>query len=1024
MIPISLTIKGLYSYQEKQSIDFSKLTQASIFGIFGNVGCGKSSILEAITFALYGKTDRLNLSGDNRNYNMMNLKSNELLIDFEFLAGNPQIKYRTVVIGKRNSKRFEDVKTLDRKGYIWQNENWQPIELESIEKTLELSYENFKRTIIIPQGKFQEFLQLGNKDRTQMMKELFDLEKYELFYKVVSLESKNNSNIDILNGKLQGLGEISLEEIKLLKQSFDELKKVVETLSEEQAKFNKQQKEFEILKKLFEKKQILLSRQKEIQKKEATFIELEKKLKEFEYCKLNFEPLLKDQSIYNTEAKELEQLIKNNEILLKQNVDKLSNTEQKIIALKPKTETLDTQKKELAEFDYLLKIFDLRTEISAFTQRIEKGNAVVLETEKNVILLKNKIKSTEKELNQLKEKKPDLIKLASIKEWFTKSKTFEKSFKEEISQINDCDTKMKGIRTEINVLTSDLSFINEINDENLPSVPDLLTEEIEKLKNNFSTIDKEREGHLINSKLGEYAESLHNGQACPLCGSEDHPHIYNAQDAAQQLKMLDTKKENIANNIKILEEKNKHISDLLNTYKYINELKKTAEQKHKNLNAEFIIHNKINTWPEFTNIEAVLSELTKAKNIEAEIVKNEKQLTLTRTNTEKEQKNFEDYKSGIDLFKNQKTGKEHSLETLQQQIIHLNENDFTNKQKQEIEHLKLEKQKTIQNIEKETEELSTLNNKLKLDKERLSEAIRSKKQQLEAINQKLTKVKTELTENLQKSVYETIENVSEILSLPINIEHDRNKIESFKQEKSTINKQLEENLGEINQRTYKADEHIELNAKIENHSLIFRSKDQELAVLNKDISQKEKTLQSKKEILKEKDQLENRAVNLKTLKQLFKASGFVNYISTVHLQNICQAANERFFKLTGQKLSLEISDDNNFLVRDFMNGGKTRNVKTLSGGQTFQAALSLALALADSIQNKSHSKENFFFLDEGFGSLDKEALNVVFDTLKSLRKENRIVGVISHVEEMQDEVDAHLKIEFDDERGSLIHSSI
>ena len=73
MIPIKLTIQGLYSYQEKQTIDFSKLTQASIFGIFGNVGCGKSSILEAVTFALYGKTDRLNLSGDNRNYNMMNI---------------------------------------------------------------------------------------------------------------------------------------------------------------------------------------------------------------------------------------------------------------------------------------------------------------------------------------------------------------------------------------------------------------------------------------------------------------------------------------------------------------------------------------------------------------------------------------------------------------------------------------------------------------------------------------------------------------------------------------------------------------------------------------------------------------------------------------------------------------------------------------------------------------------------------------------------------------------------------------
>ena len=75
MIPIKLIIKGLYSYREAQEIDFTRLTEASIFGIFGKVGSGKSSILEAITFALYGDTERMNKSGDDRNYNMMNLRS-------------------------------------------------------------------------------------------------------------------------------------------------------------------------------------------------------------------------------------------------------------------------------------------------------------------------------------------------------------------------------------------------------------------------------------------------------------------------------------------------------------------------------------------------------------------------------------------------------------------------------------------------------------------------------------------------------------------------------------------------------------------------------------------------------------------------------------------------------------------------------------------------------------------------------------------------------------------------------------
>ncbi len=82
MIPIQLTIEGLYSYQARQTIDFENLTEAGLFGIFGTVGSGKSSILEAISFALYGETERMN-SKEKRAYNIMNLKSDKSLIEFE-----------------------------------------------------------------------------------------------------------------------------------------------------------------------------------------------------------------------------------------------------------------------------------------------------------------------------------------------------------------------------------------------------------------------------------------------------------------------------------------------------------------------------------------------------------------------------------------------------------------------------------------------------------------------------------------------------------------------------------------------------------------------------------------------------------------------------------------------------------------------------------------------------------------------------------------------------------------------------
>src|SRR5699024_1092908 len=162
MILIKLTFEGVYSYRKRHNIDFQKLVDTGLFGVFGKVGSGKSSILEALTFALYGQTERLNARGDNRNYNMMNLKSNESLFDFEFFNFKND-RYRVVRQYRRNSKKFEDVSQRNAVLYQWIRDEWIPLESvdqNTIEKVVGLSYDNFKRTIIIPQGKFREFIEL------------------------------------------------------------------------------------------------------------------------------------------------------------------------------------------------------------------------------------------------------------------------------------------------------------------------------------------------------------------------------------------------------------------------------------------------------------------------------------------------------------------------------------------------------------------------------------------------------------------------------------------------------------------------------------------------------------------------------------------------------------------------------------------------------------------------------------------------------------------------------------------------
>src|SRR5690606_25396846 len=119
---------------------------------------------------------------------------------------------------------------------------WLHIAADSMDEVIGLSYDNFKRTIIIPQGQFQEFLQLGNKDRTQMMKELFNLGKYDFYYKVTALESENNGQRQNTEGQLQQLGAVDPELLKGYETRLDELKKELE---EQNKMLEAQQKEEE-----------------------------------------------------------------------------------------------------------------------------------------------------------------------------------------------------------------------------------------------------------------------------------------------------------------------------------------------------------------------------------------------------------------------------------------------------------------------------------------------------------------------------------------------------------------------------------------------------------------------------------------------------------------------------------------------------------------------------------------------------------------------------------------------------------
>ena len=147
---------------------------------------------------------------------------------------------------------------------------------------------------------------------------------------------------------------------------------------------------------------------------------------------------------------------------------------------------------------------------------------------------------------------------------------------------------------------------------------------------------------------------------------------------------------------------------------------------------------------------------------------------------------------------------------------------------------------------------------------------------------------------------------------------------------------------------------------------------------------------------------------IRQLEQLFKGNAFVEYVAQSRLKYIAAEASSILSSISNGNYALEVNDATEFIIRDNKNGGILRPCDTLSGGETFITSLSLALALSSVIQLNGTAPLELFFLDEGFGSLDDDLLDVVMTSLERLPNKRRSIGIITHVEAIQSRVPVKL----------------
>ncbi len=1018
MIPIYLKIKGIYSYQKEQIIDFTQLTSTGIFGIFGNVGSGKSSILEAMTFALYDEIERLN-KRDGRAYNLMNLKSDDFLIDL-IIKNNEGNEYRFVVKGKRNSKKFDDV-NIKRFVYKKENNEWQPFLRYNTEEIIGLNYDNFRRTIIIPQGKFQDFLQLTDGERTKMMKELFKLHRYDLSGKVSNIEKENNHRLSGVSGQLLQLNEVSEEKIKTLSLEINEINDELISVKSKQKILQKQNEEWEKISELFKQIDKLKPAFKYLSEKEQYYQQLEDELGEYNYCMHKFKLPLQNKTQTQERIKTLSTDLNKQKENLSQLKKQITFYESKILELEPQYAVREKLKKQAEDLKKLLEIKKIETDISTLNKRIADGDKIINQNNENIRLLENQQTELKRNISDIKEKMPDLNILSTIKDWFTVSNNLQKQINEHNADLQNLSKKIEQSEQNIKNMLQDFDAnIHLINKETLNKLLDDKFEQVEKEIEYSNHFFRELK---IKQALIDYSKNLHEGEPCPVCGSTNHPNKIVEHDLNKEISLLEEKIANFKKTQKQIQKTIGSVNKLFNQLENFIENRHKVETKLIKLETELAKHKKNYPVKEKLSEKELNEAFSKANVLQIELKNAEIKLQDAENKYKKAFENKEKYEKGLNILKNDLIKMQSQKETLLAQITVIKYNNWQAKTQiiitQQIKTLNDNYIEISKQYEKSVEEL----NKLKTETAKFEGSIQTIEKDLLANKIILDKLDKEINLLLKNSDYKNIDEVLHVLNKNLDIEKLSKEISNFKQEFFSISEQLKKLEEQTKNKEYNTTKHRELIDNLKNSIQKAELLGKKAGALERDKQQLETKLIEKQNLQKELEKLQLRAENIRILKSLFAGNGFVNYVSSVYLRNLVNAANERFFRLTGQKLKLELNENNNFEIRDFMNDGKVRSVKTLSGGQTFQASLSLALTLADNLQSMSGSKSNFFFLDEGFGMLDKDALNIVFDTLKTLRKENRIVGIISHVEDLQLEIETYLKIENNPQTGSIILKS-
>ena len=1010
MKPIHLKMTAFGPYKQCEVVDFAELKDHRLFLISGPTGAGKTSIFDAICFALYGTS-----SGADRDQTRMlrsDFAEDDTHTAVEFIFEIRNRKYRVlrqlghVKEGRKTAtgEKYELFEVLSDGSEVAVVERQRVSDINpKLEEIVGLTYDQFSQIVMLPQGEFRKLLTSQSENKEAILRKIFKTDRYGKMARVLE-EKKQKAESDARAVKAmrdsyieQISGALPRRESELFNvlQGHSNIYQIGEAL-EAEALFYAQEKadhhtHYEKAKEIFqvenEKYIAAKSINDQLDALEIAKQQLTKSLEQVDYYeslktkaeagqRANTLVYLDEQCLTLSEA------IKGKEHALNEAIHNVTLAE---LSLEQSKNMLEKEKQNEA----------IRKQLADSIHKLQSMQPIYEQVDE----VQKKWQLAEQNANSLKQKFEQAVtQLESLK-------LSVKTIKGNISSLESEVAKRPAIMEQVHRLQSITTLFKQLAQESgkLQSARATLETAhsyFEQKKEQYDTYEKE----WLNNQAYVLAATLHDGDPCPVCGSVDHPkkHVEHGsvmeQAALEKFKRelmdAETSRQNALLQLNLLTEKVKQYEVQLSEFKvklhehYLYEQQYKEQQAYNNHLEQETIRLTTLKKQEAQLFEAITEQEQLMKAIEYEKIEAEKAVIEHSTS-----------------FNQMKANMDPTIANLTALLAKLNE--------QRSQLVALEKAWEHAQTALQQSETAVVTKKQAVTF--LTEQIEEFKIQLVSEKQKfLDKMKEAQFENysLYKQSILTDDVIRELLQQHLSFSNSlhalkQKVVEESERLKDCQKVDLTDASTKLQLYKFKEEQAYEQYKLAEKYEQQCQTFSQKLNQVAEDIYRLE--------------QVSNQITDVYNLLkgQNAKKISFERYVQIGYLEQITEAANVRLRTLSNGQFMLICSDRQEShgrqsgLSLDVYDSytGQTRDVKSLSGGEKFNASLSLALGMADVIQSyQGNVRIDTMFIDEGFGSLDEESLMRAIDTLIELQNAGRMIGVISHVSELKEAIPAVLQV--------------